>query len=222
MEQAFNWKRLLITVTYVVITALVIGGTVWYFMDQQAKEDAEEYQKQIAAAERQKESGGGEKDETESWKIYTSKKYGFTIKYPTDWTVSENESTSSGKEYWGGNVFSENNVIFKNAKEKVGIGLNMGEILGRGGTCTRRIVNYKGTVKEKKLVLVRQTDNYNLELGENEMCGGENLTGYSVNGTFSNNSVNYFFHSESTTASDDLGKAIVKIYEKMAATMSFK
>jgi type II secretory pathway pseudopilin PulG len=50
----FNWKRLLVTVGIVLLAASLIGGTVWYFMDKQAREDraaaeetAQELQKQI-------------------------------------------------------------------------------------------------------------------------------------------------------------------------------
>ena len=35
----FSWKRLLITIGIVSVTAAVIDGTVWYLMDKQAKED---------------------------------------------------------------------------------------------------------------------------------------------------------------------------------------
>jgi archaellum component FlaF (FlaF/FlaG flagellin family) len=50
----FDWKRLLITLGIILATALIIGGLIYYAMDQQAKKDketannqAQDLQKQI-------------------------------------------------------------------------------------------------------------------------------------------------------------------------------
>lgn len=43
----FHWKRLLITVGIVIVTAGVIGGSIWYVMDKQAKKDEIAAEKRI-------------------------------------------------------------------------------------------------------------------------------------------------------------------------------
>lgn len=49
----FNWKRLVITTGIALIVAGVIGGTVWYLMNQQAKRVADSNAKQVADLEKQ-------------------------------------------------------------------------------------------------------------------------------------------------------------------------
>lgn len=90
----FNWKRLLITAAYVVITAGVIGGVTWYVMDKNAKADKEQYEKQIRELEEQtnQEKAEAKVNETDTKKdessapvlsTYTNTKYNFTFKYPS-------------------------------------------------------------------------------------------------------------------------------------------
>jgi len=38
MKQKFDWKRSIITIGIVLVTALAVGGTVWYVMDKGAQE----------------------------------------------------------------------------------------------------------------------------------------------------------------------------------------
>lgn len=47
----FDWKRSLITIALVLFTAAVVGGTVWYVMDQNAKNEKEATDKSIQALE---------------------------------------------------------------------------------------------------------------------------------------------------------------------------
>jgi len=49
----FNWKRSLITIGIVFVTAGVVGGTVWYIMDQNQKSIEESNAQQTAAMQKQ-------------------------------------------------------------------------------------------------------------------------------------------------------------------------
>jgi type II secretory pathway pseudopilin PulG len=108
----FNWKRLLITIGIVIITAGAIGGSIYYVMNQQATKDkktadkqAQDLQKQIDDLKKAQESKTNTtatpiattQDETASWKTYTNQPYGFTIKYPADWILQDGLSVKLSK-----------------------------------------------------------------------------------------------------------------------------
>jgi hypothetical protein len=99
----FNWQRLLITVGIVIVTAGAIGGTTWYVMNQQAKNDkantdkqVSDLQKQVADLQKTQTSTTTTTpsttttatDPTAGWKTYTNTKYGYTLKYPSDWSIT--------------------------------------------------------------------------------------------------------------------------------------
>ncbi len=52
-KENLNWERLLITLGIVVVTAGVIGGMTWYFMDKQAKHEKTANDKQILSLQKQ-------------------------------------------------------------------------------------------------------------------------------------------------------------------------
>lgn len=52
-KSSFDWKRSLITVAILLVTAGVVGGTVWYIMDQNAKDVAASNAKSEAALQKQ-------------------------------------------------------------------------------------------------------------------------------------------------------------------------
>lgn len=105
MEQTFNWKRLLITTGFVILTAGVVGGTTWYLMDEQAKKDIDGYDSKIVEIEKElgdlkkvsedratesDTSNPGVIDEDDSQaSTYSNSKYGFTIKYPETYKAEE-------------------------------------------------------------------------------------------------------------------------------------
>ncbi|MBW6431684.1 hypothetical protein K0A96_00690 [Patescibacteria group bacterium] len=53
MEQTFNWKRLLITIGIVILTAGVVGGTTWYVMDSNSKGEKELLNQRLSDLENQ-------------------------------------------------------------------------------------------------------------------------------------------------------------------------
>ncbi len=52
-KEKVNVKRLLITIAIVLVTALVVGGVTWYYMDKNAKDLKEANDKEIQALEKQ-------------------------------------------------------------------------------------------------------------------------------------------------------------------------
>jgi hypothetical protein len=52
-ENKFNWKRLLITILFVLLTTSLVGGGVWYVMSEQAKSDKDAHDKQIQELQKQ-------------------------------------------------------------------------------------------------------------------------------------------------------------------------
>lgn len=52
-KEKLNWQRLLITAGIVLVTAVAVGGTVWYLMDKNAKSVADSNTKSISALQKQ-------------------------------------------------------------------------------------------------------------------------------------------------------------------------
>ncbi len=57
-------------------------------------------------------------DPTAGWKTYTNEKYGYSLKYPTDWQYKERELTIAAQEVWFGNKNLENIITFYVNKDK--------------------------------------------------------------------------------------------------------
>ena len=103
-----------------VVTATVIGGGGWYYMDRSATKEKNELQSQISDLQKQvkdlaaKESAtpsstitpSATTDETASWKTYTNSTYGFTFKYPANLSKSDASSYTSND---GAYVFDSSN-----------------------------------------------------------------------------------------------------------------
>lgn len=206
-----------------VIVAILGYGIYWFLGAQDYNED---YSTKLNF--KKTTSSSVSTDETKDWKTYTSVKYGFSIKYPSEWVVSENVP-SSGSNYVGSNVFSNDNVVFDNQSKSYAISLNMDEIFGRGGTCVKKNIVYSTEIVANKLVLSDKTETDNsLNTGENLMCDSANLSGYSIStkpktgeGYQTQNSHNYFLHSESTSVSDLVTTEVVSYFEKMMSTMTW-
>lgn len=161
-------------------------------------------------------------DETSNWKTYTDHDQRFTIKYPSDWSYQADvESGTDGS--LNSNVFAADNVLFYDTAKTMVFGFNMGEVYGRGGVCTKRQVLYGSTVTANKLVLTKKGDTTKA-VSTDEYCGvGETLTGYQTTiELFTEGGNEYFIHSEMVGATDTVATKAIEIFEKMAATMTFK
>jgi hypothetical protein len=86
----FNWTRLIITIVIVIVTAGVLAGGTWYYMNQQAvkAEDAknkevEQLQRQINELKKPTANATvASADATATWKTYNNSTYHFSFKYP--------------------------------------------------------------------------------------------------------------------------------------------
>lgn len=98
MEQGFNTKRFLITLGFVLITALAVGGATYYVMNEQAQKDRESFEKTIQ--DLQKQIDDLKKTETvtntnattstettpaSDWHTYLNADYNFQLTFPESW-----------------------------------------------------------------------------------------------------------------------------------------
>lgn len=88
--------RILVLTLVILLTAGVMGGGVYYVLNQQMKKQdklIEELQKTASNAVTEKEEKKTEtpvvKDETADWKTYSSAEYGYSIKYPKEYFLKE-------------------------------------------------------------------------------------------------------------------------------------
>jgi hypothetical protein len=95
-KEILNWQRLAVTVGIVLVTAAVVGGTVWYLMDQNAQSIADSNKKSTSVLEKQVSELKGSStttaapttDQTAGWKNYTDSTFGFTFKYPANLAIA--------------------------------------------------------------------------------------------------------------------------------------
>ncbi|NTU69920.1 hypothetical protein HGB13_03825 [bacterium] len=97
-KEKLNWRRLLITIGLVLVTAGITGGGVWYFMDQAnqtQKKTIDSMQAQIDQLNENLKNGETSKslvDETANWNTYTSSLEKLSFKYPEDWTIATGDN----------------------------------------------------------------------------------------------------------------------------------
>jgi len=97
MEPEKKHKYLPVLITIFVMLLLTAGAVtgVWYYMDQQAENDKAELQAQIDELradvdnDTTEEVADTEEDETAGWASYTNTYQGFSLKYPSDWILTE-------------------------------------------------------------------------------------------------------------------------------------
>lgn len=85
-------KGLIIAIIVVIVLGLLAVAGTWYYMNKKINDQKAQQQQQIDALNKQIEelksqSGAASSDETANWSTYKSKAEGFTIKYPSDWTL---------------------------------------------------------------------------------------------------------------------------------------
>lgn len=68
-----------------ILLACGVGGGVYYYMDQKAKDTKADTDGQIQVLQQQV----SDLKEAASWQTYINSTYGFSFKYPADWTISE-------------------------------------------------------------------------------------------------------------------------------------
>ena len=91
-KEKLNWKRLLITLGLVIVTAVVIGSSVWYIMDSNMKKEriasdksVQELRKTIRDLSETKKSAKLTTDVTADSKTYKNAEYGFQMPLTNNW-----------------------------------------------------------------------------------------------------------------------------------------
>lgn len=96
----------------IIITAIVVGGVAYYYLNNKAENEKADLQNQIDELEDQildlqskssetnksDESETATEEETADWETYSNEEYGFSFKYPIDFKVTLNEGLPGGPE----------------------------------------------------------------------------------------------------------------------------
>jgi len=104
-QNKLNWQRLLITTGFVLLAALVVGGTTWYVMDKSAKEvqtanekSVAELQKEIdelknTSATQTTTDNAKTTENTSALKNFTHTSPNFSFRYPATLTATGDTAT---------------------------------------------------------------------------------------------------------------------------------
>jgi hypothetical protein len=214
----FNWKRLLITVSVVILTAGLFGGGVWYFMDQSDKKTKKANEDEIASLQKQindlkadttttekPTSGNTTTEETTSWKTYNNTVYSYSLKYPSSWTLTEN----SGGTCHDLSIKKPGGDVFTVVSGKT--------TCGRGMEGVRRFIKYAYTISGNMIKLGDNTLSETTELQTS--TGSTPTSGYFINLTDApSKNGNYYIVSmtgtnylDSTTGMADYSKIVSTI-----------
>lgn len=83
-----------------IVAAAVAGGVTYYTVNLKATSDKQDLQSQIDSLTSKVNSQSStttttaSTDQTSGWKTYSNTKYSFSVKYPADWSASEEGSTA--------------------------------------------------------------------------------------------------------------------------------
>ncbi len=219
-KEKVNLRRLVITIVLVLITAIVVGGLVWFLMDRQAKQTQSDNEKSLKELEntigktktQENEPETVVTDEFASWKTFYGP--GFTIKYPGEWKIEENSTNTNL-------VFAKTNVVFTNIPKNYSISLNYGELYGRGGSCVMRNINYEAKEVVNKIVLEPKGDISTVSLPDGEMCGGQVLKGFVISTNWFNYSNKELFgYSYGASSDKSLSDEANVYFKKIIETLS--
>ncbi len=95
-KELFNWKRFSITLGLVLLTATIVGGITWYYMNETLETQKETINSQQVQLDKLREgfreeeattTEDAEEDETPvtDWKTYRNEHIGIEFQYPYDW-----------------------------------------------------------------------------------------------------------------------------------------
>jgi len=91
-----NGVRLITTIILILVTAMVFLGLGFWAGTQQVKNEAvTAVTATVSPTASAVVSGTATADVTANWKTYTNDTYGFSFKYPSDWTVLDNKKDAS-------------------------------------------------------------------------------------------------------------------------------
>ena len=131
-------------------------------------------------------------DPMADWKAYTSAQYGYSFKYPTDWTITEDTSDKAGGP-------SNPNIIITSPS---GYDLNIYIFpVGSGGWGVEgryASINYSAKLVDGKIVLSDR--NYNDGSAVNEAFPNQEIQGYVISFSFDYKGDTYIFFSKDQDA----------------------
>jgi hypothetical protein len=206
-QEKLNWKRLLITIVIVLVTAGAVGGAVWYAMDMRAQADKDAFEQRIKTLEEAKKAEAEEKEE--EWKTYTSNK-GFSFQYPGDWTI-EKDGIEGGSV--GAVPTPQSSLALKKGTSYISIFWNPE---GWGYECADPVVQYKATITRNKVVLSERNQSQ-ATAQDLELTGPS--CGYAVTTSFSQGGSDYFIMASGEEKDLTKDEAIAK---KVIETITFK
>jgi hypothetical protein len=99
-QKSLNWKNVLIGV---LIGSILVGGGVGllcYLLFQPKSSEPTVTTPKKATSSAKKATPSAQKDETAGWKTFTSTKFGFKVKYPSEWKIAREIDK-------GANIFSQ-------------------------------------------------------------------------------------------------------------------
>lgn len=216
-HKKFNWGRFFIVLAIVLATAVAVGGAVWYVMDQNAKQEKEatdqsiqalestvkDLQSQISELNKDVDTTETDSNDTASWKTYTSTQYGFSIKYPETWTVTDTSPAISN-----GVPAPNPTILFKDSTgNDFRIYVSTTET-GWGMESIKVGINYTGIVTNKEL-----------ELSNRKQDQAATGTGYVVSTNAKLNNFYYMFHTTGSNAASFQAGDI--LFNKMINTLRF-
>jgi len=127
-------KPIWIMLITIILTGAVIGGGVYYWQNKKITNVKNDLNSQITTLQKQvtdlKEASGvaatstpttNTVDETANWKTYTNEAYGFSFKYPSDWSILKfNWSSDDHVAFGKTDIIQEPRVYIKLEKKPIG------------------------------------------------------------------------------------------------------
>ncbi len=218
-EPKLNWKRLLITVGIVIFTAGAIGGSVYYVMNQQAQKDkesaektAQDLQKQIDDLKKTETTTATPTttttqtttDETANWKTYSNSSAKISFKYPSIWSITNEEFTSKGGVVTFNAGNSETFALYKLDGEG-----------GRGFVGVAKFIRYDGTrISGNKIVLGTKVENNSTYLEGVGPTSGYAIVTTTTNGA-NNKNYSWLIEGKSVSNADSANTTFQRITSTM-------
>lgn len=94
----FNTHKVFATIGLILIAAILVLAGIWIYVENQSgtkTTGSEDNNVKVSTSSAKAATQSTEKDETADWKIYTSTRDGYSIKYPSDWILIP-EKTNDG------------------------------------------------------------------------------------------------------------------------------
>ena len=94
-SQGTNWKKIGLTVLIILVVTGLIGGAYWYYVSNKTSDDSDltgpipKVTTKKATESAKKATSSAEKDGTVGWKTFTSTAFKYSIKYPSNWSLSK-------------------------------------------------------------------------------------------------------------------------------------